>query len=164
MFRTMRRSKQQLTREECIAILQRGSSGVLAVAGDDGYPYAVPLSYVYENGSLWFHGAAAGHKTDAIRQNGKVSFCVVDRDEVIPEKLTTAYRSVIVFGKASILEDEQEIRAAARAIGRKYSPNMDDKIEQEIKIEFPHMAIVRLDMEHMTGKEGLELYQARNNK
>lgn len=164
MFREMRRIKQQLTKEECVAVLERGSSGVLAVMGDGGYPYAVPLSYVYENESIWFHGATVGHKLDAIRRNEKFSFCVVDQDVVIPEKLTTAYRSVIVFGKAHILEDAQEIRAAAWAMGRKYSPGMDDKIEEEINIEFPNMAVVRLDIEHMTGKEGMELYKARNNK
>ena len=164
MFREMRRINQQLSEEECISVLQRGSSGVLAVIGDGGYPYAVPLSYVYENGSIWFHGATVGHKVDAIRQNEKFSFCVVDQDDVIPEKLTTAYRSVIVFGKASILEDEQEIRAAAWAMGHKYSPGMDDIIEQEINLEFRNMAVVRLDIEHMTGKEGMELYKARKNK
>ncbi len=157
MFREMRRNKQQLSTEESIEILKRSSSGVLAVFGDDGYPYAVPLSYVYENGSIWFHGATVGHKVDAIRRNEKFSFCVIDQDEVIPEKLTTAYRSVIVFGRAHILEDEQEIRAAAWAMGRKYSPGMDNKIEQEINIEFPHMAVVRLDIEHITGKIGKEL-------
>lgn len=164
MFREMRRFQQQLSAEECIDILQRGSSGVLAVAGDDGYPYAVPLSYVYHNNALYFHGASTGHKLDAIRQNEKFSFCVIDQDEVIPEKLTSAYRSVIVFGKARILEDEGEIRTAAWALGQKYSPGMDETITQEINTEFHRMTVVRLDIEHITGKEGIELTQARNNQ
>lgn len=133
MFREMRRNKQQLSTEESIEILKRSSSGVLAVFGDDGYPYAVPLSYVYENGSIWFHGATVGHKLDAIRQNEKFSFCVIDKDDVIPEKLTTAYRSVIAFGRAHILNEENEIRVAAQMLGQKYSPGLDEMIEKEIE-------------------------------
>lgn len=157
MFREMRRFQQQLSTEECIDILQRGSSGVLAVIGDNGYPYAVPLSYVYHDNALFFHSATSGHKLDAIRQNEKFSFCVIDQDEVIPEKLTSAYRSVIVFGKAHILEDEGEIRAAAWALGQKYSPGMDELINQEIDAYMRHMAVVRLDIEHISGKIGKEL-------
>ena len=157
MFREMRRGKQQLSFDECVEILKRGSSGVLAVMGDDGYPYAVPLSYVYHDNALFFHGATSGHKLDAIRQNEKFSFCVIDQDEVIPEKLTSAYRSVIAFGKAHILEDETEIRAAAQMLGQKYSPGMDELINKEIETYMRHMAVVRLDIEHITGKLGKEL-------
>ena len=78
MFPEMRRKRQQLSREEAEAVLTRGTSGVLAVAGADGYPYAVPLSYVYQNGKLWFHCAKSGHKLDAIRREDKASFCVID--------------------------------------------------------------------------------------
>ena len=75
MFREMRRKKQILTPEKSIEILKKGTSGVLALSGDDGYPYAVPLSYVYENSMLYFHGAKEGHKIDAIRTCDKASFC-----------------------------------------------------------------------------------------
>ena len=71
MFRPMRRGKQLLPPEESIQILEQGTSGVLAVAGDAGYPYAVPLSYVYMDGKLYFHCAKSGHKLDAIRRNSK---------------------------------------------------------------------------------------------
>lgn len=156
-FREMRRIKQQLSTEECVCVLQRGSSGVLAVVGDDGYPYAVPLSYVYHDGALFFHGASVGHKLDAIRRNEKFSFCVIDHDEVIPEKLTTAYRSVIAFGRARILSDPAEIRAAAQVLGQKYSPGLDAMVNREIEAYLTQMAVVRLDIEHMTGKIGKEL-------
>ena len=55
MFRPMRRFKQQLTMERCEEILQKGSYGVLAVLGDEGYPYTVPLNYHYHNGKIFFH-------------------------------------------------------------------------------------------------------------
>ena len=108
MFRTMRRKKQEMSRDRCREVLERGTSGVLAVLGDEGYPYAVPLSYVYKDSNIYFHCAKSGHKTDAIAKNNKVSFCVIDQDAVIPEEYTTNYRSVIVFGKTRILEGEEK--------------------------------------------------------
>ena len=69
MFRPMRRFKQQLSKEECEEILNNCKSGVLAVIGDSGYPYAVPLSYVYFNDKIYFHCAKEGHKVDAIANN-----------------------------------------------------------------------------------------------
>ena len=105
MFRPMRRNKQALSPAQCEAVLTRGSSGVLAVSGDDGYPYAVPLSYVYAGGRLYFHCAASGHKLDAVRRCSKASFCVIDQDRVVPEEYTTYFRSVIVFGQVRELTD-----------------------------------------------------------
>ena len=157
MFREMRRHNQQLTSEECIEVLNKGTSGVLAVSGDDGYPYAVPLSYAYKDGALWFHGAITGHKIDAIERCSKVSFCVIDRDDVVPEKLTTVYRSVIAFGKAYVLDDERKIAQGARIIGEKYLRGMGDRIESEIAQSMPKLNVIRMDIEHMTGKEGVEL-------
>ena len=86
MFRELRRKKQALSQEECTAVLNRGTSGVLALAGDDDYPYAVPISYVYDGEKLYFHCAKSGHKLDAIRRNAKASFCVIDKDQIVPEE------------------------------------------------------------------------------
>ncbi len=158
MFREMRRINQQLTLEECEEVLSRCTSGVLAVNGDEGYPYAVPLSYVYHQGSLYFHGALTGHKIDSILRCDKVSFCVVDQDEVVPEKLTTVYRSVIVFGRAHILDDERKIAQGARILGAKYLGDLDQGvINQEIMHSMPRLTVIRMDIEHITGKEGAEL-------
>ena len=84
MFREMRRNKQILSNEESINILKNGKSGVLALLGDEDYPYAVPISYVYDNSKIYFHSAKTGHKTDAIKKYSKASFCVIDQDNVIP--------------------------------------------------------------------------------
>ena len=98
MFPKMRRSKQALSPEEMESILLGGTSGVLALQGEGGYPYAVPLSYVYTGGRFYFHCARAGHKIDAVRHSPKASFCVIGQDQVVPEEYTTYYRSVIAFG------------------------------------------------------------------
>ena len=79
---------------------RRAPHGVLAVLGDGGYPYAVPLSFAYEDGHIYIHCARAGHKLDALRRCAKASFCAVERDDVVPEEFTTRYVSAIAFGQA----------------------------------------------------------------
>lgn len=158
MFREMRRKKQQLSSDECIAVLCRGTSGVLALSGDEGYPYALPISYVYDNGKLYFHCAKTGHKIDAVMACNKASFCVIDQDQVIPEKYTTAYRSVIAFGSIRILENPDEMRSVIEKIAVKYFPAGSEKQHrQEIEKDWPRLCILEFSIHHMTGKEGLEL-------
>lgn len=98
MFRPMRRSAQALGVDACREVLSRGTSGVLALLGDGGWPYAVPMSYAFDGEKLYFHCAREGHKLDAIRREARASFCVVDRDEVVPAEYTTYFRSAIAFG------------------------------------------------------------------
>ena len=112
MFRKMRRKRQELPEAETIALLESCTSGVLAVQGDDDYPYAVPLSFAYEDGKLFFHSATAGHKLDAIERNEKASFCVIAADDIVPSKFTTHFRSAIAFGKARVVTDDDEKRHA----------------------------------------------------
>ena len=158
MFREMRRKRQQLTEAECVEILTRNTSGVLAVLGDERYPYAVPISYVYDGNALYFHCARNGHKIDAIKACEKVSFCVIDRDDVVPQKYTTHFRSVIVFGRANIVENDDEMRTAIEKLAIKYTPT-DSKTNRDVTIkkEYALLRIVRIDIDHLTGKEAIEL-------
>ena len=161
-FREMRRFRQQLSPEECRAILSRGTSGVLAVTGDGGWPYAVPLSYAYRDGKLFFHCATSGHKLDALERDGRASFCIIDQDQVVPAEFTTYYRSVIVFGPVRILRDREGIEAAARELGRKYCPQeTPEALEKEIAGSLGRMCILEMTVEHMTGKEAKELMMGR---
>lgn len=153
MFPEMRRKKQALTMEECEEILRKGTSGVLAVSGNDNYPYAVPLSYIYWNGKLYFHCAKSGHKLDAIARNEKASFCVIGQDRVLPEEYTTDYRSVIVFGKICILEDSAAKRAAIEALGRKYAPEASDAhLQTEIDSYWKPLCVLEMTIDRMSGK------------
>ena len=156
-FREMRRKRQQLTEEESIAILQKATAGTLALLGDDDYPYAVPISYVYHDGKLYFHSALTGHKVDAIRKCDRASFCVIDQDAVQPQKYTTFYRSVIAFGRIHIIEDAQEKLDTARMLGNRYNPNQEEALQKEIENGLSRMLMIRLDIEHLTGKEAIEL-------
>lgn len=161
MFREMRRKKQALTVDESVAVLNRRTSGVLAVSGDDEYPYAVPISYVYCDSKIYFHGAQSGHKLDAIARNQKVSFCVVDQDEVIPQEYTTHYRSVIIFGKARILCNEDEKRTVLEKLTAKYSPDHYQDRLRELDQHPKPVCLVELTIEHITGKEHIELIRAK---
>lgn len=160
-FRPMRRFKQQLPGEECIQILKQATSGVLALAGDDGYPYAVPISHVYADGRLYFHSALTGHKVDAIHREPKCSFCVVAQDEIHSDEFTTYYRSVIAFGKIQILERDEDKLQALRLLGERFSPGNTQGLQREIDKDFSHVLILRMDIEHLTGKEAKELMKAR---
>lgn len=161
-FRTMRRKRQQLSDSESIEMLKKATSGTLALLGDGGYPYAVPISYVYEEGKLYFHSAKEGHKVDAIRDCDKASFCVIDKDDVHPEKYTTFFRSVIAFGKIHIVEDGAEKLRIARLLGNRYNPNQDEALQKEIEHGFARMLAIRFDIEHMTGKEAIELVKGHS--
>lgn len=160
MFREMRRKRQLLPSEVSVAILERMTNGVLAVHGDDGYPYAVPVSYVYAGGRIYFHTAKEGHKVDAIVRNAKVSFCVVEQDDVRPAEFTTYFRSVIAFGKARVLTDEAEKRAALELLADKYSQG-EPGLEAEIEKGFSHLLMVEVEVEHLTGKEAIELVRMK---
>ena len=161
MFREMRRKRQLLPTEESVAILEQMTNGTLALHGDDGYPYAVPVSYVYADGKIYFHSAMQGHKVDAILRNDKVSFCVVEQDEVKPAEFTTYFRSVIVFGKARILTDENEKRNALNLLADKYSHG-EAGMEAEMAKGFNHLLMIEITVEQMTGKEAIELTRGRN--
>ena len=156
-FRAMRRKRQQLSEEESVAILKKATAGTLALLGDNDYPYAVPLSYVYHEGRIYFHSALSGHKVDAIRKCDKASFCVIEQDDVQPEKYTTFFRSVIAFGRIHIIEDEHEKLETARMLGNRYNPNHDEALQKEIEGGLSRMLMIRFDIEHLTGKEAIEL-------
>ena len=156
-FREMRRKRQQLSDEESIGILEKATSGTLALLGDGGYPYGVPISYAYDDGKLYFHSALSGHKVDAIRACDKASFCVIDQDSVKPAEYTTYFRSVIAFGRVYIVENETERLKIARILGNRYNPNQEEALQKELEHGLSRMLAIRFDIEHLTGKEAIEL-------
>lgn len=164
MFREMRRKRQLLNEKENIDVLARGTAGVLALLGDDDYPYAVPISYIYDNSKIYFHGAKAGHKIDAIKKCSKASFCVIDQDNIIPEEYTTYFRSVIAFGRIRILDDEKEKREAIEKLAIKYYPNNSEaNREKSINKEWDPLCMMEFSIEHLTGKEAIEMVRNKTS-
>jgi len=153
----MRRKAQQLTDQQARAVLARGTAGVLSVLGDGDYPYGVPMSYVYHGGTIYFHSALSGHKVDAILRQPKASFTVIDQDQVVAAEYTTYYRSVVAFGTARVLEDPAEKLAAIRLLAAKYAPDLPEGREAEIQSSLPRFCMIALEVQHLTGKEAVEL-------
>ncbi|MGX8706351.1 MAG: pyridoxamine 5'-phosphate oxidase family protein [bacterium] len=153
MFREVVRKKQALSREECIEILKNELRGVLAVNGDDGYPYALPINHFYndEDGCLYFHSGRTGHKLDALRRDGRASFCCYDGGFIKPGDWALNIKSVIVFGKVSIVEDHAVALDISRRLSRKFTAD-ERYIEDEVAHSGPAVLVFKLIPEHMTGK------------
>ena len=151
MFRELTRRKQALSIEECEQILSQEVRGVLAVNGDDGYPYALPINFYFDSasGRIYFHSGRVGHKLDAIAKSDKVSFCVYDKGYTKDGHWSLNIRSVIVFGRIHTVEswsDELMVN-----FSKKFTEDID-YIHNEIESFRNNTAVLCLEIEHMTGK------------
>ena len=162
MFRKMRRFVQELPQEEVEQILIEATSGVLAVQGDDGYPYAVPVSFVYHDGNISIHSAVSGHKVDAMADCDKVSFCIIGQDIISSKERTSYYKSVIAFGRVRKLTDPKEKREVGIFIGEKYSKDNREEYLEELDRMSSLMNCYEIQIEHITGKESMHLTRQRN--
>ena len=151
MFRPMRRIKQRLSEEEALELLKNAKRGVLSVIGDDGWPYGVYLNPHYENGKIYFHSARVGHKIDALRNDVRASFTIID--EGIKDEGGWAYtfKSVVVFGKVEFVENQNEAIEICRRLARRFNPSEAD-IEDEIRRAASHVQVFALVPEHITCK------------
>ena len=154
MFRPMRRFRQEMPREACEEILRTAPSGVLSLLDEDGYPYGVPMNHHYHDGKLYFHCAASGHKLDAARHHNKASFTVVARDVLVPEKLTTSYRSVIAFGEIHLIEDTEEKRAAVIALSEHLAPGISHAHESGGHLR--NLVMMEMTVHHLSGKQSMD--------
>jgi hypothetical protein len=146
--------------EDTIAVMDRCTNGVLACHGNDDYPYAVPVSYVYFNGKIYFHSAKEGHKIDAITKNPKVSFSVIDEDTIVSEEYTTYFRSVIAFGKARIVQGDERLKAF-EVLVEKYSGDQPEEAKHKEIAGCTRAYIIAIDVEYITGKEAIEYVKQR---
>jgi len=151
MYRELRRIDRKMDNEAAAQLLKNGEYGVLSTVGEDGCPYGVPVSYIYMDNNIYFHCAVEGQKLDNIKNNEKVSFCVVGETEVIPERFTTKYESVIAFGRAvEVLDDERY--EAFIGILEKYSSEHLEKGKLYIKNADTKTKIIKITIEKLTGK------------
>lgn len=151
MFREMRRKGKQLSMEDTIAILHRAEYGILSTMGTDGYPYGVPVSFVYHDQSIYFHCAKDGHKLDSISNDCHVSFCAVIDVELIPGEFTTKFKSLIAFGKVNEAFD-QEKRDGLQALIQKFSGDFLESGEEYIEKFWDKTRVFKVEIEDLTGK------------
>ena len=150
-FRQLRRFKQAATQEECEAVLESAQRGILAVHGENGYPYGLPVNYVYLDGKIYFHCAKAGHKLDAVRADDKVCFTVLSEPVRNPGEWWNCFISVICFGHISEMTDGQEKDRLLRRIGAKYFPEGYD-LEKDMANNARNALIMEISIDHMSGK------------
>lgn len=151
MFKEMRKKNREIFNEKLEEILIRGEYGTLSTISENGYPYIVPLSYVYYEKCIYFHCAKEGHKLENIKQNNKVSFCVVTDTKVLPSKFSTKYKSIIAFGTASEVTDDLKEIILTELID-KYSHDFLEEGKKYIKKAQAHTTIIKIKIQHMTGK------------
>lgn len=155
MFRKMRRAeKKAIAREDAVQILKEAKRAVLAVAGDNDYPYAIPINYFYDESEekIYFHSSLAGHKVDAMKRNPKVCFTVYGEPEIRDLDWAPYVRSVVAFGTAKPVEDMEEKIAKLKMFAMKYYPS-EAEADEEIAEDLKAVQLIEITIEHMTGKE-----------
>ena len=151
MFREMRRKDREISINDAREILTKACYGVLSTMSENGYPYGVPVNYVFYNGYIYFHSAKEGHKIDNIKNNSKVSFSIVGSEEVLPDQFTTDYESVVAFGDAEEVYELEKGEALLEII-KKYSPEFIEKGEKYIETLGSKTAVLKIDIKHLSGK------------
>lgn len=154
MFRPMRRANRAISDEAGRQLLAQSRRGVLAVNSDDGYPFAIPLNYYYDEAqnAIYFHGAKTGQKVDALRKSDKVCFTVYGNEHVEPGDWAPYVQSTVVFGRCHLIEDAARTEAHVRELAKKYYPN-DEEIEAEIAKSIRGVQLYEITIEHLTGKQ-----------
>ena len=155
-FRKMRRFKQQLTDEECKEILRMEERGTLAVNGDDGYPYAFPMNFTFDEAanSLLLHSAKSGYKLDAMRRSNKVCFCLHDKGYSETGKLPRKFKSIVIFGRIQFIDTPENMLQLMRKFDGKFET--PEVVEEHLKREANIVQALELKIDHMTGKRVIE--------
>lgn len=151
MDHKIRRADRAVSESEAKTIVQQGEYGVLSTASADGQPYGVPLNYCYVNDAVYFHCAAEGHKIENLVANDKVSFTVVGKTEVQPDKFTSKYSSAIVFGKATEIFGAEKQKALIEVL-KKYSPGHMESGMKTIEQYENKVRIYKISIVALTGK------------
>lgn len=154
MFRPMRRTNRAIPEEAAKQLLEQSRRGVLAVNGDDGYPFAFPVNYFYdrENAKIYFHGAKTGQKVDALKKSDKVCFTVYGNEHFESGDWAPYMQSTVVFGRCRLIEDAAVTEAKVRELAAKYYPSAEE-IDVEVKKYIRAVQLYEITIEHLTGKQ-----------
>lgn len=154
MFRPMRRTNRAIPEEAAKELLFHARRGVLAVNGEDGYPFAIPVNYFYEKaaGKIYFHGAKSGQKVDALKRSDKVCFTVYGNEHSEPGDWAPYVQSTVVFGRCRLIEDPEMTESKVRELAMKYYPSSEE-VEEEIRKSLKGVQLYEITIEHLTGKQ-----------
>lgn len=152
MYPQMRRSKNEMSKESVLELLCKGEYGTLALISPENFPYSLPISYVFDGTAIYLHGAKEGFKIKSLLSNPKVSFSVVGRTKISPETFTTKYESLVVFGKAHLIEEGPEKQEALMHFIKKYAPSFLAEGQAYISRSGNATCIIKIEIEHVSGK------------
>lgn len=154
MFRPIRRKKREISIELAKKLLTDSRRGVLAVNGDDGYPYAMPINYVYDevDNKIYFHGAKEGHKIESIVACDKVCLTVYGNESVREEEWAPFVQSTIVFGRCHLINDREQVLKLVKKLAMKYYPS-ESEVDKEIVKYGDAVMMFEIEIEHISGKE-----------
>jgi nitroimidazol reductase NimA-like FMN-containing flavoprotein (pyridoxamine 5'-phosphate oxidase superfamily) len=156
MFRPVRKKANEISVEEAKKLLHEARRGVLAVSGDDGYPYAVPINYLYDEDAqeIIFHGSKVGHKVDALKRSDKVCFTVVSGEsvEIEDEAWAPFLKSAVVFGRCHLVADRGESDALCKKFAMKYYPT-EKMVDDEVAASGKAVQMFRISIDHISGKK-----------
>jgi hypothetical protein len=147
----MRRKDRTLETVETLQILKDQGYGVLSTVDNQGQPYGVPLNFVYQNQAVYFHCARDGHKLDNLKDNPKVSFCIVGRTRVLPSEFATEYESAIVFGTAREVRGDEKQQAMVWLL-EKYSPDFVEEGKAYMEKQDSMTRVIKIQIESIGGK------------
>ena len=154
MFRPIRRKEKEISVDESLQVLKETRIGILALNGDDGYPFAIPVNYYYDEADckIYFHGSKAGHKIDSLKRSDKVCFTVVGKEVVKKESWAPFVKSVVIFGRCHLIEDKTTADNKLRQFAMKYYPS-EDLVNEEISVYGKAVQMYEIEIEHLSGKE-----------
>jgi len=153
MFRKLTRIKQALSPSECEKVLKNTLRGTLALSGDEGYPYAMPVNHYYdaENRTVYFHSGKAGYKIDCLDRSDKACFTVIDEGERREGEWWLTFRSVVIFGRIARVEDAATIEQISRALSHKFTQD-EAYIDREVEKYASATLLLALRIENIQGK------------
>ena len=154
MFRPIRKRKNEIDRNAVETLLNKSRRGVLAVNGEDGYPYAIPVNYLHdkETQKIYFHGASVGHKVNALRACDKICFTVYGNESIREEDWAPFVQSTVVFGRCRLLDGGPSTMAVLKRFMMKYYPS-EQLAEEEIARSGKAVQLFEITVEHLSGKE-----------
>lgn len=151
MFRKIRKIKNEIDNDAVDSLLHSCRRGVLSMNGEDGYPYAIPVNYYYDeaNQKIYFHGAKAGYKVDCLNRNDKVCFTVFGNESIKDLEWAPYVQSVVVFGRCHLVDTNNEV---LKTFMMKYYPNVD-LVDKVIEEDSKFVQMYEISIEHKSGKQ-----------
>ena len=151
MFRKIRKIKNEIDKDAVDSLLHSCRRGVLSMNGEDGYPYAIPVNYYYDeaNQKIYFHGAKAGYKVDCLNKCDKVCFTVFGNESIKDLDWAPYVQSVIVFGRCHLVDTDNEV---LKTFMMKYYPSVD-LVDKVIEEDYKFVQMYEINIEHKSGKQ-----------